>query len=166
MKSGKAARIITLFLVPYLLIACSGPANSTTSNTSQTAANQNLENTNAAHTNVEELGVLVKMPFETEEAVWKEVPNQKKVVAVLRFSAADADKLEEQARKHRQPSAVAVSSETWFPPELIAQVDVSGDSTLKGTAYAANDFFQPPYTEGQVTRIEGTDYFVLEVNAK
>ncbi len=165
MKFHKAAQILSLFLISQLLLACSNSSNTTT-NSNPAAESQNTDTANSARTNVEELGVLVKMPFETEEAVWKEIPGQKKVVAVLRLSPADADRLETQAKAHRPPNRVAVSSETWFPPELIAQVDVSGDSTLKGTAYGANDFYQPPYTEGQVTRIEGTEYFVLEMTAK
>jgi uncharacterized lipoprotein len=165
MKLNRAAGILALFLIIQLLAACSG-ASSNSSNSGSTAAAPNTDNSNSARTNVEELGILVNMPFETEETVWKEYPSQKKLLAVLRFSPADANKAVEQAGKFRQPHSVTVSSENWFPPELIAQSEMSGDDTLKGTSYAANDFFQPPYNDGQITRINDSDYFVLELNAK
>jgi hypothetical protein len=165
MKFDKAAYLLALILISQLLPGCGNSPNS--SNASNVASDgTNSESANTSRTNVEELGVLIQMPFETEEAVWKEIPSQKKLLAVLRLSPADADRLVEQAKAHRPPTSVAVSSETWFPPELIAQVDVSGDSSLKGTSYGANDFYQPPYTEGQLTRIDGTEYFMLEMTAK
>jgi hypothetical protein len=34
---------------------------------------------------------------------------------------------------------------------------------LKGAAYAANDFLQSPYNNGKLTRINDTNYFVLEL---
>ena len=160
----RAAAILSFFLIIQLLAGCSSgtsnPANSANASNSSPAAS------NSAKTNVEELGVLINMPFEAEDVVWKDFPEQKKVVAVLRFSPADAYKLVQNAEKFRKPNSVTVGSENWFPPELIAQSDLSGNNTLKGTSYAANEFFQPPYNEGQITRIEGSDYFVLEVAAK
>jgi len=44
--------------------------------------------------------------------------------------------------------------------------ELSGDDSLKGLAYSADSFFQEPYTSGRVIRIDGTDYFVLELSAK
>ena len=133
----------------------------------QTSANSANENANAAKTNAEELGVLVNLPFETEEAVWKEDAAHKKVIAVLRFSPADANKIVSRGGKDSARLRMSkVAAETWFPAELIAQSGASGDSNLKGLAYAANDFFQEPFTSGRIVRIENTDYFVLELSAK
>ena len=61
---------------------------------------------------------------------------------------------------------VTIENETWFPDDLIAYGEMSGDDTLKGTSYAANAFLQDPFNEGRVVRIEGTNYFVLEATAK
>jgi len=33
-------------------------------------------------------------------------------------------------------------------------------------SYPANAFYLEPYTDGRITRIENTDYFVLELTAK
>ena len=163
MNLVRTAVILSLFLTIQLFAAC---GEDSTSNSTNTPANSSSAASNSAKTNVEELGVLVSMPYEAEDVVWKDFPEQKKVVAVLRFSSSDANKLVQNAEKFRKPNAVTLGSENWFPPELIAQSDVSGNNTLKGTSYAANEFFQPPYNEGQITRIDGSDYFVLEVSAR
>jgi hypothetical protein len=165
MKSLAAAGVLSSLLLFQLLIGCTGYSSNGVANNHSTASTNNADS-NSARTNVEELGVLVAMPFETEDVVWKEIPHQKKVVAVLRFSPSDANKLVEEAAKLRKPAPVDVISEVWFPPELIAQSETSGDGNLRGIAYAANSFYQPPYTDGQITRIQDTDYFVLELNAR
>ncbi|MBX7055709.1 MAG: hypothetical protein K1X36_12200 [Pyrinomonadaceae bacterium] len=121
---------------------------------------------NSAKTNVEELGMLINIPYETEDIVWKEILPKKKLIAVIRLSPTDAAKVVGEVQGIEPPQSVAVQSENWFPDELIAQSDLSGDDTLKGVAYSAKPFLQEPFSEGRVVRIDGTDYFVIEVNAK
>ena len=135
-------------------------------NLATTVANGTLENANSAKTNVEELGLLINVPYEAEDIVWKETANHKQIIAVLRFSAEDANKIVTEAAPRRAPQNVTLSSEPWFPAELIAQSEMSGDDSLKGLAYAAASFYQEPYTSGRIVRIEGTDYFILELSAK
>ena len=115
----------------------------------------------------------IKLPFHPEEAVWREetpgktpAPTDKKLIAVLRFSKDNADKVTAQAEKYKPGADVKINTESWFPAELIAQSQTSGDETLKGISYPANDFFNTPYTDGKISRIEGTEYFVLELFAK
>jgi hypothetical protein len=122
--------------------------------------------------------MVIKLPFHPEEAVWREeilgkpggnrvpAPTDKKLTAVLRFLEADADQIVAQAEKYKPAANHKISTESWFPAELIAQSQTSGDDTVKGKSYSANDFFNAPYTEGRITRIEGTDYFVLELFTK
>jgi hypothetical protein len=43
---------------------------------------------------------------------------------------------------------------------------MSGDDSLNGVAYAADSFYQEPFTSGRIVRVDGTDYFVLELSAK
>ena len=52
-----------------------------------------------------------------------------------------------------------------LPPELIAQSQGSGDEILKGKSYAANEFFSESYKNGKITRINDTDYFILELTS-
>jgi hypothetical protein len=163
MNFTKTAVILALLSAVLISAGCGG---ATSNSNSANVANEGATNANVAKTNVEELGLLINMPYETEEAVWRGGQDQKKLIAVLRFSSEDANKLVEQAKKSKPPVNEKIESESWFPAELIAQSDMSGDDTLQGTTYAADQFFQPPYTDGKLTRIEGTDYFVLELNAK
>jgi hypothetical protein len=132
------------------------------------------ENQSQAKDDAEELGKHIKIPYETEEALWKieenaKIPNANhgetapKLIAVLKFKSADAQKIVEQASQVKPATENSVSVENWFPPELIAKSQESGDETIKGTVYAPNDFAQPPYERGTLTRITGTDYFVLEL---
>jgi hypothetical protein len=165
MKIGNAAVSLALFAAIVILASCSGqPANSN-SQTSP-AADRAADNSSAAKTNVEELGMLINVPYESDEVFWKEDVKGKKLVAILRFAPAEANRLIADAEKIRPAQNVTIATESWFPPELVAQSDTTGDDTLNGKAYAANAFLQDPYNDGRITRIQDTDYFILEVTAK
>lgn len=166
MKIVRTVVILPLFLSLCVFSGCVGGNNN--SNTTSAALNPTLENSNSAKTNTEELQLLVNIPYEVEDEdiVWKENTTQKKLTAVLRFSADNANKIVAEAAAHQAPQNVTVSSESWFPSELIAQGELSGDDSLKGLAYSADSFFQEPYTSGRIVRIDGTDFFVLELSPK
>lgn len=170
-------KIFIALIITALLAGCStgDTANSNANSATQTA---NSNNQNNIKDDVEELEMIIKMPFHPEEAVWREDtlgkpgndripgPTDKKLLAVLRFLKADADKIALQAETYKPVLNESINTETWFPAELIAQSRTSGDGTVKGTSYAANDFYNMPYTAGKITRIEGTDYFVLELYSR
>lgn len=159
----RAVVILALIVCAATLAGCGGTSNSNVPGR-QSPANSAVANANSAKTNAEELGLYVQIPFTTEDIVWKE--EDKKIVAILRFSPADAAKIVAEAEKSGPPLAAEIAVQNWFPPELVAQSEMSGDSALKGMAYPANQFFLEPYTAGRVIRVEGGDYFVLEVSAK
>lgn len=132
----------------------------------------------AAKDDVEELGKIIKLPFAPEEVAYSEInlndknseprvpaPNEKKLVAVLKFSSEDANQIVAQAEKYKTSAPSDVDAESWFPPELIAKSQETGDESLKGVSYAANDFYQSPYANGRLTRLNDTDYFVLELSS-
>ena len=164
MKRRPNDLILALFLCAVSFAACGGGENNN-ARTNANAANRTGEGSIAAKTNVEELSLLVNVPYEAEDIVWKDYTAGKKVIAVLRFSPEDANKVAASAEKYGAPENVGLPVETWFPDELIAQGEMSGDRALKGLAYSANDFYLTPYTSGKITRIEASDYFVLEVSA-
>jgi len=110
--------------------------------------------------------MLVNIPYEAIDTVWRDDAPNKKLIAVLRFSTADCEKIVADATRIKPAAPAVIQSESWFPDELIAQGELSGDDTLKGMAYAANNFFQDSFNDGRLVRIDGTDYFVLEANAK
>lgn len=149
--------------------------NSSAENSNQ-ATNANGENTNAAKDDIEELGKIIKLPLLPEEAnYWEEnlsvadgnnqnsALNAKKLVAVLKFSPENAAQLISHIEKIRPPADSQIDAESRFPSELVAQSQLSGDETLRGKSYAAADFLQTPYKSGKITRVENTDYFVLEL---
>lgn len=160
--------IPAVFLSALMLVSfgCgAGPANSTSSNVASVSKSAN-QNSNVARTNVEELSLQIRIPYEVEDVVWKEDTTKKTLLAVFRFSPADAEKIVGEASQFGAPQSTVVSPETWFPEELIAQSEMSGDNALKGQAYPANGFLQESYTSGRLIRIVGTDFFVLEAKAK
>ena len=122
--------------------------------------------------------MLIRLPFPPEDVDFREDalgktnndrvsgPSDKKLAAVLLFKKEDADKIVAQAEKYKAPTPETINTESWFPNELTAQSQTSGDKSLKGLSYAANDFYNAPYSDGKLTRIEGTDYFVLELFAR
>ena len=166
MVNFKSGVILALFLSAALFSGCVGGDGNANSPRAANASNRVGENDNAARTNVEELSLLVKVPYETEDIVWKEDAGSKKVIAVLRFSPVDSNKIVAEAERSGPPQNASIDVEPWFPNELTAQSEMSGDNALKGLAYPATAFYQEPYTNGKITRIEGGDYFVLELSAK
>lgn len=166
MINFKYGVILALFLSAATLTACVSGTRNENLPPSTSVANTATANANSAKTNVEELGLLVNVPYLTEDIVWKEDAAKKKIIAVMRFSTADANKIVAEAEKNGAAQTVEIAVENWFPDELTAQGEMSGDNALKGLAYSANAFFLEPYTAGRITRIEGGDYFVLELSAK
>ena len=141
---------------------------------------QNPENLNVepAKDDPVELGNVINLNTEPKELVYKEIklgkqdstdrlpgPTDKKFVAVLKFSPEETEKIIERAKKYREPVAVEIDAENWFPAELVAQSQNSGDESLKGKTYAATDFLKTPYTDGKLIRIENSDYLILELVA-
>lgn len=172
-----APKILIALFIAALYAGCTGSQNTASNaNTANETANTNVAH--AVKDDIDELEMTIKMPYHPEEAVWREeilgkagdsrlpAPTDKKLVAVLRFLKEDADKVASQAEKYKAAAPATLNTEKWFPAELIAQSQTSGDETIKGASYPANDFLNPPYSDGKITRIDGTDYFVLELIAK
>ncbi len=115
--------------------------------------------------NVEELMILVRLPFEPEEVAWKENAAKKTFVAVLRFSSENAGKMAAEIAKNGQATDETITVESWYPAELIAQGELTGESIVKGRSYLADSFLNPPYSKGRITQIENTDYFILQASS-
>lgn len=175
---------LTFIFCIFLIVNCkkyddTQNLNAPTPDLTQSANTNNAAN--LAKDNTEELQEIIKLPFEpdVEATVWREISpandgnnNQnstsanKKLIAVMKFSAEDAQKLVELAATHQPPpQPVETAAETWFPPELVAVGGVSGNETLKGTVYSAEDFLKAPYMNGRLIKVDETDYFILELTA-
>ena len=181
MKLASTIFIFVFIFVGQIFVACTtsdnqnGEAQNSQSN--QTANSQiSGESANSAKDNVEELELTIKLPAHPEEVLWREdktdvqgngsTQTGKKLTAVLKFTAEDAARIVAQAETYRPAMPAQIETESWFSAELIAQSELSGDETLKGNSYAANDFFQPPYADGKLTRLENSNYFILELVAR
>lgn len=179
MKTASTILLPGLLCVAVIFSAC---ASNTADNSTAALPEQQInvkENSNVTKDNVEDLMTIIKLSLEPEETIWREdfpgsrnsetrnpAPGNKKLTAVLRFSAEDADKTVWQAQSYKPPTPTQIQTEDWFPAELIAQSELSGDETLKGMSYAAADFIQPPFNAGQIIRIENSNYFILELSAE
>ena len=177
MQISRIQSVFTFVFFTLLLNACSGNKtaneNSSALNTNQTT---NVKVGIVTQDNIEDLGKIIKLTVEPEEATYSEFdstgkninanapsPNEKRLVAVLKFSDKNAAQIVAQAEKYHAPAPLDVEAESWFPPELVAKSQETGDEVLKGVTYQAQDFFQSPYMRGRLTRINDTNYFVLEM---
>lgn len=113
----------------------------------------------------EEISALVNLPFEPEDTVWRKSPDGKSLVAVMRFSPEDAKKLRQQLEAGGRGSLRSIPPEDWFPTELTAQSEASPEAVITGTAFPASPFYQPPFNDGTVTVVPGTEFFILELKA-
>lgn len=165
--------IVAFILSVFLLTSCVDSDN-TRDNSNPNTNSNSTQPKKTANDNAEELGMLIKLPFEPVEAVWLEEPavqetgrvpgpNDRRLRAVLLFSQKDTEKIVAEAAKGEGPVPVEVMAEDWYPTELISKSEMAEDQKLKGSRLAADQFFQSPYLEGSVIQIEGTDYFVVEL---
>lgn len=118
-----------------------------------------------ANDKAEELGMLVNFNLEPEDILWQQAESPKRIIAVFRLDEEDTKKVIELLTARSQGAAKTVAVEDWFPAELIAGGETTGSSTVDGTAYPADDFYQAPFSQGTITRINDTDFFVLEISA-
>jgi hypothetical protein len=162
--------LLSISLLFAVSCSDSNVANSTeNSNTGMT----NTETSNVPKDNAEELATLINLPQipdekEGERADWREenvASKGKKLTAILKYNSENAAKIVALAGKHKPATVAEVGTEEWFPEELTAQSQLSGNESLRGTVYGANDFYNPPYVQGRLIRIQETNYFLLELTA-
>lgn len=169
------------FLIAGLLFIGLFPVNSckddnaTNANVNSGAAKSAADNANPVKDDVTELAQIIHLPEMPEEAVWREevlgsseqTPDTtgRKMTAVLRYSAENAAKITAAAEKIKPAEPSEIGTEDWFPEELTAQTQISGNESLKAFSYGAGDFLNPPYSKGKLSRIDQTNYFVLELTS-
>jgi len=172
MAWNRTSVILALFFSFQILSGCgSQSSNTNSSNTANqnTAAAAPQPEKDGVKDNAEELGTLIKMPFEPEDLVWKEVPagdSGRRILAVFQLTPDDTKKLLEMSSRIRPGSPVNLPTEKWYPPELVSESEMNNDEGIKATSYAADEFFQPPFSEGKLARVGESDFFVLELFGK
>lgn len=160
LKRSAPASLLILLL---LLSSCSAPAGNSPSANSE--GNRVAQVPRKANDKPEELGMLINFTLEPEDILWRQTETPRKVVAVFRLAEEDTKKLADSLSARSPGAARSVAVEDWFPTELIAGGEATGGSSVDGTAYPADEFFQPPFTQGTITRVNDTDFFVLELTA-
>ena len=165
MRFRKVTAHLSAILTLTLLFGCGGGAGTDAGNSNVTG-NTAAETTSKANTNAEELGLLINFSWETEDLAWKRDDARKTLIAAFRLAPEDVKKLSDQLSSNGQGAPKEVAVEEWFPAELVAQGESRGSSTVPATAFPANDLYQPPYTQGTISRVDSTDYFVIELNAQ
>ncbi len=165
MRFLRRGALIPIILISIFFTGCGGNAGDGANN-ANSAVSSVASNSNKANTNGEELGMLINFAWETEDLAWKKDEARKTLTAAFRLSPEDAKKFSDQLAAKGQGAPKEVSVEDWFPAELIAQGESRGGSSVPATAYPADDLYQPPYNQGTISRVEGTDYFVVEVHAQ
>jgi cell division septation protein DedD len=182
MKIAQTKYIYVFLISVFFFSGCGANENKNISPQSKATETSGLNaesvNVNLPKDDVVELSKIINLPLTPEEVIYKEInsntdkdgktvpaTDEKKLIAVLKFSAQGANQIVAQAEKYKPPVGAEIDAENWFPAELVAQSQLSGDETLKGTEYAANEFLQPPFSNGKITRISDTDFFVLELTS-
>src|SRR5687767_13531748 len=107
MQLSRPGLILVLAAAGLVLSSCSAPAGN--SNVNSSVANSANDARAVPKDNIEELGMLVRLPFEPEEVAWKENPEQKKLTAVMRFSPENAAKMAAEISKSGPPTPEKVS---------------------------------------------------------
>ena len=144
---------------------CSGapvPSN----NTAKNEAGRSLANSQrAGNDSAEELQALIPITFEPEEVTWRasESGGKQRLVAILLLTSDARRTL--AARYASPPTDVQVNVDQWFPVELITMGETSGEMTVAGKAFPANDFYQAPYTAGNIVFIPDTNYVILDLQS-
>lgn len=160
---------ILLFILANIFFSFGCGSEQTSNQNSQNSVAKNPQESSQikASDSIENLLELVRLPVIPEEVVWREDTSisPKKLVAVLKFEPEELSNFTAIVEKNKLSDSIEVGVESWFPQELTAQSQLSGEGLIKGTPYAANEFYNIPYGSGRITRIQGTDFFVLELTA-
>ncbi len=164
-----AKRFIVIIALAALSAACVGDLTSNQNSNATSNIDQIAEVERAANHSVEELGLIIKLPFEPVEASWRNeaTGNDKNTIrAVLMFTIENGKTLIAEAEKIKPGQPVEIVAENWYPTELIAKSEMGEESKITGKAYPADVFFQPPYNSGRLIKIDDTDHFILELGAQ
>lgn len=163
LKTGLLTSLI-LLAVAVGSSACGGPPET------QNAAPANVDrSSDAIQSNPEELGLLIKIPFESDEIddiAWKQDADTKAIIAVIRLTPDGIKRANSEIFKGQTVGRGAIDVRSWFPKELITNSEMNGDADLEGAMLPIDAFVQPPFTKGRIIKIDNTDHYVIEFSAE
>ena len=176
MPSARTAPVLVVIAVCFFVCSCVEDRDYGQATNLRPDVNRNVEvNANANIANDSEIALdeIINLPFEPEESIFREIaisedasnrvpgPKDKRLTVVLSFSEEDTRSILENARTVKPPFETEVEAEPWFPAELLAKSETSGNQQLKGMGYSAKEFTKSPWLNGSLIRIDETRYFVL-----
>jgi len=152
-----------------LLLSCSCASPPATNGNEQSTNTASGSNSQAGpNDNVEELRSSIQVPIEPDEVVWRIVSDKngrKRLIAVLRLKPEDFKALSARSSAPGPGKPVDASVEQWFPAELIAMSETTGEMAVPAMSFPANEFFQAPFNAGTVSLINDTDYVIVELQS-
>lgn len=164
---------IGLFALAVSLVLC-GCSVFTGSNSN--SGKEKARESSSPYDDMDELKVFVDLSEDPEEVSWVEkdlkpgetgsadsTAAKKRLLAVLRYEGDPARRFNTSVTGLGKGEAVSLNVESWFPAELVAKGQTGAEETLKGMSYPAKALAKSPYTDGRIVRVDGTDYFVLEL---
>lgn len=179
MLRARTLGILALFALLQLLGGCGGTAGTNSGGNANTTVPGRPANPSAKREadgvkdSLEELEALITLPFQPEDLVWKEFVagtngnvRGRRLLAVFQFSPNDAKELIDRSAKLGAGSPAQIPVEKWFPAELIAQSEMSGDEGIAVTSYPADEFYRDPFLKGTLSNVDKTDFFVLDLFVK
>lgn len=130
------------------------------------------ENKDVINSDIDELAKNINLPVRPIEAVWTKKtlgnpesrvpgPTDYLLVAVLKYDDAGIETLKAKIVQSDTVKGVA-EIQGWFPADLknLAR-DFDNEKLLSGEKYDAKSFARPPYLNGTLLRVNGSNYFVL-----
>lgn len=179
MLRARTLGILALFTSLQFLAGCGGTAGTNSGGSANTSVPGRPANPSAKREadgvkdSLEELEALITLPFQPEDLVWKEFVagtngnvQGRRLLAVFQFSPNDAKELIDRSAKLGVGSPAQIPVEKWFPAELIAQSEMSGDEGIAVTSYPADEFYRDPFRKGTLSNVDKTDFFVLDLFVK
>ncbi len=170
MHGSRPFLIVTFIFCILSFAACNGNDAANNGNQVNTVSRgEQPSPSDQAKDNIEELGSIINLSFEPEDVAWQDNAanstngNVRKLVAVLRYSPENTKRVVAAAVKTGQGTPGTRGTETWYPAELVSQGEIGGDDSVNVVTYSAGEFLRPPFTEGKLSAVENSDYFILEL---
>lgn len=177
---------LLILIVPSVLTGCkavsvqSDNINGIIGNQTDNKKNMNkaAETATEVKTDVEGLEKKINLPFRPVEVKWVEEfmdnseglvpgPSDYRLTALLKYDSETAERLVKQISADADTQPLGnTDSQDWFFDEVKSKIQTKdGRTYLEGTEYPPEAFFRPPYNNGKIIRLNGTNYFVLNLHS-
>ena len=118
---------------------------------------------------INKLGRVIGLPRRPLSAVWQQKqigdgnfgPSDYTIKAAMQFSSRDLRAITASAMKRSKPKPSTIAVEPWFP-QALKQMTQSKNG-LRAQKLDASDFTKMSFLQGELWRIEGTDYLFVSL---